>query len=360
MQRRTLDVVPQPTKSRNWNARGPLLILLIAMLLATGCVVPSIAPPYNTPTHIAPPGVPVSDYLDVPESARGPAIDPQKGYVVEEIRDGLYWVTEGVYQMMFMTTGEGVIAVDAPPTIGEKILTAIAEVTDEPITHVIYSHTHIDHIGAAHLFPKEAQIIAHAETATQLARANDPNRPVPTVTFTDTYTLQVGEQVLELAYYGNNHEPGNIFIYAPKQKVVTLIDIIFPGWMPWKNLAQAEDVPGYFAAVDQLLQYDFDTLVSGHVGRLGTRADVELQKAFLQDLQAAALAGLQSVQVANVVQGMKPEDATNPWAIFDGYLDQVVQHCVDQMAPQWADKLAAFDVFIYTQCATMEQSLRID
>ena len=48
---------------------------------------------------------------------------------------------------------EGVIVVDAPPSIGENILAAIAEVTDEPITHVIYSHSHADHIGAAGIYP---------------------------------------------------------------------------------------------------------------------------------------------------------------------------------------------------------------
>ncbi|NJN81758.1 MAG: MBL fold metallo-hydrolase [Caldilineaceae bacterium] len=71
--------------------------------------------------------------------------------------------------MIFMVTGEGVIVVDAPPTIGEKALAAIAEVTDEPITHVIYSHAHADHIGAAGIYPEDAVYIAQEETAARLA-----------------------------------------------------------------------------------------------------------------------------------------------------------------------------------------------
>ena len=74
--------------------------------------------------------------------------------------------------------------------------------------------------------------------------------PLPTVTFDDKYTVEVGGQVLELEYRGANHEPGNIFIYAPMQKTLLLIDIIFPGWTPFKNLALAEDIPGYFRAHD--------------------------------------------------------------------------------------------------------------
>ena len=86
-------------------------------------------------------------YDPVPATAKGPAI-PSKGYLVQQIGAGLYYLTDGVYQMMFLTTGHGVIAVDAPPTIGHNILRAIAEVTSEPVTHVVYSHVHADHIGA--------------------------------------------------------------------------------------------------------------------------------------------------------------------------------------------------------------------
>ena len=76
-------------------------------------------------------GVHVPDAAPVPAAAMGPVIPQDKGYLVEDLGDGLYWVTECAYQVMFLTTGEGVIAVDAPPSIGDKYLKAIAEVTDE-------------------------------------------------------------------------------------------------------------------------------------------------------------------------------------------------------------------------------------
>jgi hypothetical protein len=65
----------------------------------------------------------------IPESAKGPAI-PGKGYLVEEIGDNLYLVTDGSYNTMFLVTDEGVVAIDAPPSIGQNYLKAIAEVTD--------------------------------------------------------------------------------------------------------------------------------------------------------------------------------------------------------------------------------------
>ena len=105
----------------------------------------------------------------IPETAKGPTI-PSKGYLVKEIRDGLFWVTDGAYNTMFLVTDEGVVAIDAPPTIGTNYLKAISEVTNKPITHVIYSHAHIDHIGAAGMFPENAVIIAQEEATVELQR----------------------------------------------------------------------------------------------------------------------------------------------------------------------------------------------
>jgi glyoxylase-like metal-dependent hydrolase (beta-lactamase superfamily II) len=154
-------------------------------------------------------------------------------------------------------------------------------VTDKPVTYVIYSHAHLDHNGAAGIFPKNATFIAQQETAAELQRAKSVARnasmvpSIPTVTFSKNYTLQIGNQTLKLDYYGVNHLPGNIFIYAPKQKVLMLVDIIFPSWIPFPYLAIAKDTTGFIKAHDIALNnYDFDAIVAGHLTRLGTRNDV--------------------------------------------------------------------------------------
>ena len=59
----------------------------------------------------------------------------------------LYWITDGAYGTMFLVGQEGVIACDAPPTLGD--LEGIRGVTDKPVTHLVYSHEHWDHIGGS-------------------------------------------------------------------------------------------------------------------------------------------------------------------------------------------------------------------
>lgn len=317
----------------------------------------SAGEPYPAMPPIAPIGVRTEKYLDVPESAKGPAVDPAKGYRLQELGKGLYLITDNAIQSMFMVYDGGVVVIDAPQAFAAKIPQAVAEVTANPITHLVYSHSHADHIGGAKTLGGHPIIIAQQETLRLLKRDADPNRPLPTVTFADRYTLRVGKQVLELSYHGNGHEPGNIFIYAPAQRVLMAIDLVFPGWMPWRRFAVAQDVFGAIAQVDEIRKLDWDTFVGGHVARTGTHADVETQAEFYADLKQAAATALKTTELG---VGMNPQDQTNPWAVFDNYIDRVAIQCVNAVSPKWSSRLAGFDVYIWDQCYSMEQTLRID
>src|SRR6478609_316880 len=300
----------------------------------------------------------------LPAAAIGPKI-PAKGYLVQEIRDGLYWLTDGVYQTMFMVTDKGVVAVDAPQTIGNNYLKAISEVTNKPVTYVIYSHAHLDHIGSANIFPKNATYIAQDETTAELKRAkavatnaSSAFPPIPTISFSKNYTLLIGNQTLKLDYYGPNHLPGNIFIYAPNQKVLMLVDIVFPGWVPFPYLAVSTDVGGYIRAHDIILNnYDFDTYIGGHLTKTGTRNDVIVQKEFISDLEKAAAKANQEITFGNIAKQV--DHFENPWFIFNKYLEAINSQCVSDMLPKWQDKLGGAQVFMSTHCFAMSEALRV-
>jgi glyoxylase-like metal-dependent hydrolase (beta-lactamase superfamily II) len=309
---------------------------------ATGPETPgSAGEPYDNMPAIAAIGERTGKYLDVPQSAKGPPVDAAKGFRIQTLGRGLYMVTDNAYQSMFMVYETGVVVVDAPPSYAAHIRQAIAEVTDKPITHLIYSHSHIDHIGGARALGGHPIIIAQAETKRLLIRADDPNRPPPTVTFKHRYVLRVGSQVLELSYHGVAHEPGNIFIYAPAQKTLMVVDIISPGWMPFRRFSLAWDIAGYFAQ-------------AAYIERTGTHADVKMQLEFMKDLKAAAAVALTSTKYG--VQ-LNPADRDNPWAGADNYIDRVAIQCVNGLQSKWSTRLAGYDVFIWDQCYAMEQSL---
>ena len=96
------------------------------------------------------------DYAPVPQSAFGPALNDQ-GYYVGRVERNLYWVTDGVYQSAFLTTSDGVVLLDAPPSIGGNLRRAVDEIASaqgvsSKVTHLVYSHHHADHKGASSLF----------------------------------------------------------------------------------------------------------------------------------------------------------------------------------------------------------------
>lgn len=234
--------------------------------------------------------------------------------------------------------------------------------TDKPVTHVVYSHEHTDHIGAASLFPKNATIVAHKETARLVAARNDPRRPVPTITFDDHYTLRVGDQTLELEYRGNNHEPGNIFIYAPKQRVLMLVDVVYPGFMPYKNLGITEDVQGYMKAHTDLLTYDFTTLVAGHVTRLGTRDDVKAAADFLIDLHATSSGLLAALSFPAYLQSpparrLAETEGRSKWDLHNEYEHELESRCTTALAPRWRERLADTNTYLKDNCWAMIEAL---
>jgi glyoxylase-like metal-dependent hydrolase (beta-lactamase superfamily II) len=133
------------------------------------------------------------DYAPAPRSALGPVMNEQ-GYYVGRVERNLYWVTVGTYQSAFLTTPEGIVLFDAPPTIGHNLRRAVDEIAaangvTNRVSHLIYSHHHADHAGASSLFDTDVVRIGHEETRRLLLRDDDPARPAPEETFQDRRTL---------------------------------------------------------------------------------------------------------------------------------------------------------------------------
>jgi glyoxylase-like metal-dependent hydrolase (beta-lactamase superfamily II) len=300
------------------------------------------------------------DYAPVPDSALGPALNEQ-GYYIGRVERNLYWVTDGTYQAAFLTTDEGVVLFDAPPTIGHNLQRAVDEIAgangvSNQVTHLIYSHHHADHIGASSLFDKDVVRIGHKETRRLLLRDNDPARPVPEEAFEDRRTLNIGGEVIELAWQGSNHSPDNIFIWLPDHDSLMLVDIVNSGWAPVYTSNLTEDVPGYIEAPAKALAYPWTHLISGHLGRLGTRDDVTLHQQYMADIDASVRKALSTVDPTPYFQRYGP----NMWAAVKGYLDACTDAAAAPVIEKYLGVLAAADVFTPSTTFWVMASIRLD
>ena len=257
-----------------------------------------------------------------------PTIDPVRGYFVDEIADGIYWLIGNNYQTLFFTTGQGVIVIDAPQAFGTSYLEAIREVTDEAITHLIYSHAHNDHVGAAGIFPPDIEYISHQDTAELLRGV-----PEPTITIEDSFTLEVGNQVIELSYIGTYHSSGDLIIYAPRQKVLMVVDLFHPGAAPFAGFGITIDLAAHLQAHDLIIEeYDFNVLIPGHTEILATKAHLETNRAFILSMQEIVL---------------KAVDSVSP--------GEVIQTCIDQTIAQWDEILDHLEDRVAANCAKMQE-----
>ena len=300
------------------------------------------------------------DYAPIPKSALGPALNSQ-GYYVGRVERNLYWVTDGVYQSAFLTTKDGVVLLDAPPTIGHNLQRAVDEIASangvsNTVTHIVYSHHHADHVGASSLFSNKVVRIGHEETKALLKRDNDPARPLPDEIFQDRRTLQIGGERIELAWHGSNHSPDNIYIHLPDHDALMLIDIVNVGWAPFAVANLSENIPGYIEAPQIAMTYPWKHFIGGHLGRLGTRADVTLHQEYMADVVAHIKLAMNSVDPMPYFQRY----GENAWAGVKEYLDAVTNTAAAPVIQKYTGVLAAADVYTANTAFWVMESLRLD
>ena len=346
-----MSALDNPTNRRSFLAKSATIAAVPALAAVAGGVLAGPAAADST-------GLP--DYAPIPPSALGPAVNAQ-GYYVGRIERNLYWVTDSTYQAAFLTTPEGVVLFDAPPTIGHNIQRAIDDVTaangvTNKVTHMVYSHHHADHLGGSSLFGKDVVRIGQVQTRKLLLSENDPTRPIPDVTFEDRFTLEVGGERVELAHLGTNHTPDNIYIHFPDHDTLMLVDINLPGWVPFDSFNLNEDVPGSIAAPDKALAFPWKHYVGGHMGRLGTRDDMTLYQEYVNDLIAGVKSALANVDPTPYFA----KYGDNEWAAVKEYQNAQTKYASAPVIQKYLGVLAAADVYTESTAFVLLESIRLD
>ncbi|MFE1884287.1 MBL fold metallo-hydrolase [Streptomyces diastatochromogenes] len=295
-------------------------------------------------------------FLPLPPDAK-PLPDNGKGYRIQRAGKNGYVVITGFVQSVFVVTHDGVVVVDAPPASRGKLKEAIASVTDKPVTHFIYSHSHLDHVGAVTDFP-DAVRIAHADCATILALHNDPARPLPQKVLHGQHNaLHIGGEEIHVIYPGSNHESGNILTYFPRQRLAVMTDVVMPGWAPYRGWGNADYLPGILLAHDAILRLDFDTYVGGHVYRTGTRADVEQSRAFFVDFWNTTKKNMGAISFTEAASEV---EAANAWAAQKVWIDRVAKATQAELVDRWGSRIAAVDTFTADTAGSVVVSISTD
>jgi len=189
---------------------------------------------------------------------------------IKKVSDNLYVIPgAGGNTTVFVTQGSVVLVDTKLPNNGEPILNQVRTVTDKPVTMIINTHSHPDHIGSNEYFPASVEVVAHENTRKWMAAnprvASNP-AAMPDKTFTGRMTLGSGDDRIELYYFGAGHTDGDAFIVFPARRAMAAGDLF-----AWKMAPLIDPMAGgSVLALPGTLEKaangipNVDTVIEGH------------------------------------------------------------------------------------------------
>src|SRR5438876_3587924 len=241
----------------------------------------------------------------------------------EKLKDNLWVLKGGGGNTAVFVTANGVVVVDAKnPGWGKPILDKIKELTNKPITTLINTHTHGDHVSGNVEFPATVDIIVQENTKTNMQKmipnstAQDQTIPAQTIfqqnggkglpkrTFKDKMTLLKGPDEVDLYYFGRGHTNGDAWVLFPSLRVVHAGDIFSGKNLPLldaNNGGSGVEIGDTLAKAHSALGKSADMVITGHSTQM-TMNDLQeyaqFNREFLSAVQGAKKAGRSAEEVA--------------------------------------------------------------
>lgn len=258
-------------------------------------------------------------------AAQQPAANAPKMVEVEKVKDNLYVLRGGGGNTAVFVMANGVAVVDAKnPGWGQPILDKIKELTPKPVTMLINTHTHGDHVSGNVEFPASIDIVAQENT-----KANMEKMPIfkehngvgmAKRTFKDKMTIGSGANQIDLYYFGPGHTNGDAWVVFPSLRVVHAGDIFSGKSVP---LIDTSNGGSLLHISDSLKKAhdgikNVDIVINGHTPSNTTWTDLAEYADFTADLVAYGRAGFKA--------GKTPEQLAAEWKLpekYKGYSPQV-------------------------------------
>jgi glyoxylase-like metal-dependent hydrolase (beta-lactamase superfamily II) len=264
-----------------------------------------------------------------------PANPPAQRVVeVEKLRENLFVLRGGGGNTAVFVTTNGVVVVDTKnPGWGQPILDKIKELTNKPVTTIINTHTHGDHVSGNVEFPPTVDVVTHENTAANMKAMRSvtgfkpqPNSVnifetskgvgLPKRTFKDTMTIGSGGDQVDVYYFGRGHTNGDAWIVFPTLRVMHAGDIFSGKNLPLldaNNGGSGLEIGNTLAKAHSGVK-GVESIITGH-STVMTMADLkeyaDFNREFAQFVQEGKKAGRSPSQIA---EGWKLPDKYKGYA----------------------------------------------
>lgn len=221
---------------------------------------------------------------------------------IEKLKDNLYVIKGGGGNTAALIAEKGVVVVDTKLAgWGQAILDKIKTVTDKPVTMIINTHTHGDHVGGNSEFPGTIEFVAHENCKASMEKmpafqAEEKKKFLPSKTYKDKLSLLSGKDKIDLYYFGRGHTSGDTFIVFPALRVMHAGDLFAGKGTPIMDAGNGGSGVEYPKTLKKAAAgiHGVDTVITGHSTVMDWNAFLEYGEfiqTLLDDVQAAYKAG---------------------------------------------------------------------
>jgi glyoxylase-like metal-dependent hydrolase (beta-lactamase superfamily II) len=220
--------------------------------------------------------------------------------MVEKVKDNLYVLRGGAGgNTAAFITANGVVLVDTKlPGWGQPLLQKLKTLTSKPVTTVINTHAHFDHVSGNVDMPANVEVVTHHNSKTYM-EANPIYKTffknghgMPTRTFRDTMTLGSGNDRIELRYFGRAHTGGDVFVIFSALRIAHVGDVFPNKGIPLIDKNNGGSGLAYADTVDRAAKSlsGMAAIINGHADAQTTAVDLREYGAFVREFTTAVRA----------------------------------------------------------------------
>lgn len=201
----------------------------------------------------------------------------------------------------FVVGAKGVAVIDTGGSVreGRRLLSAIRQITDEPVLYVINTHAHPDHVfGNAAFLPPAVFVGSHNLPRRIMERGPyylKSFRPAmgslldevrilpPSVTVDDELQLDLGDRMLTLRAWRASHSDSDLTVFDERTGILFAGDLVFLRHIPVLD----GSIRGWLKTINELARLPAKSVVPGHGPPSAPwPAALDPEKTYLERLQS--------------------------------------------------------------------------
>lgn len=231
---------------------------------------------------------------------------------ITQVKGDVYRFQNNFHVNVFTVTGDGVVITDPIDADAASWLAdEIAKLTDQPITHLVYSHSHGDHASGGLAFDEIPNVIMHANAP------DDIDGVEATIRFDRSMQFTQGSKTFELTYLGPGHGTDMIAMVIRPENVGFVVDVASSKRLFYRDFPNA-NVDDWISQVKIVQSLNFETLVGGH-GAIGVKKDIDDALAYLEELRSTVLSGLKAGKSVEQLSNSIKLEKYKSWANYDSW-----------------------------------------